>query len=35
MTQAQMGLLDQTSLSILQGLGQVVPYGLQDPMWDW
>ncbi|WP_377380750.1 hypothetical protein [Ponticaulis profundi] len=34
MIRAQAGMLQQNTLSILQGLNQVEPYGLQDPMWD-
>ena len=34
MIRAQAGMLQQTTLSILLGLNQLEPYGLQDPMWD-
>lgn len=33
--QAQNGMLEQQTLNILLGLDQVVPYGLQDPMFEW
>jgi len=34
MVRASIGMLQQSTVSILEGLNQVEPYGLQDPIFD-